>query len=342
MSQSLVLITQGRPTLANLPVGLFGSVMSVTALAVAWRLAHMRYGAPERIAPAIAAVAVVAFVLVILGYAIKLVTAFAAVRDEFRHPIARNLFGTVLISLLQLPIVLEPYAHLLAQIMWMAGAVGMAFFAWLVVSRWMTGRQHVSHATPALLIPVVGVLSIPLALPTLGLPNLHGLMVAALAIGLFFGVLIFALIFWRLLFERPLPAALKPSLLILAAPFATGYSNYTLTVGPADVFAEALFVLTLFLLAVLIGQLRDLPLCCPFHVSWWSVSFPLASCSVAALRFANARPGGITDAVALALLLLATGVVAWLLVSTILELRMGGLPDADSSVADLRSDRLSV
>ena len=103
-----------------LPVGLFGSVMGVTGLSVAWRLAHVRYGAPEGIALVIAVVAVVAFVLMVAGYAIKLVTAFGAVREEFRHPIAGNLFGTILISLLQLTIVVEPFAHHLAQFVWVA------------------------------------------------------------------------------------------------------------------------------------------------------------------------------------------------------------------------------
>lgn len=307
-----------------LPVSLFGSVMGVTGLSVAWRLAHVDYGAPEGIAMAIAAVAVVAFVLMVAGYAIKLMTAFAAVREEFHDPVVGNLFGTVLISLLQLPIVVEPFAHRLAQIIWMAGAAGMVFFAWLVVSRWVTDRQEVAHATPACIIPFVGVLSVPLALPALGLPNLHGLMVAALAIGLFFAVPLFILIFSRLLFEPPLPAALKPSLLILVAPFAVGYSSYTVTAGRTDLFAEALFVLTLFLLAVLLRQLRDLPVCCPFRVSWWSVSFPLAACSVAALRFAAARPGVLTDTIALALLTLATLVIAGLLVRTLVDMGRNG------------------
>ena len=327
MRESLALVASGRPVLNYLPVGLFGSVMGVTGLSVAWRLAHVRYGAPEGIALAIAVVAVVAFVLMVAGYAIKLVTAFGAVREEFRHPIAGNLFGTVLISLLQLTIVVEPFAHRLAQVVWVGAAAGMGFFAWLIVSRWMTDRQQLARATPAWIIPVVGVLNVPLAQPALGLSHLHGLMVAALAIGLFFAVPLFTLIFSRLLFEPPLPAALKPSLLILVAPFAVGYSTYTVTAGRTDLFAEALFMLTLFLLAVLLGQLRHLPACCPFRVSWWSVSFPLAACSVAALRFAAARPGVITDTIALALLTLATLVVAGLLVGTLVDMGKGGLPD---------------
>ena len=315
----------GKPLLDYLPVGLFGSVMGLTGLSVAWRLASVRYGAPEGIALGIGGLAAVAFVLLLAGYSIKLVTAFAAVRAEFRHPIAGNLFGTVLISLLLLPIVLEPFAHRLAQVLWGIGAVGMVLFAWLIVSRWMSDRQQIAHATPAWIIPVVGLLDVPLALPTLGLPPLHGLMVFALAVGLFFAVPLFTLIFSRLVFEPPLPDALKPSLLILVAPFAVGYSTYTVTVGQTDLFAEALYMLTLFMLAVLLGQLRNLPLCCPFRVSWWAVSFPLAASSIASLRFAAARPGVLTDAIALALLALATLVIAALFGRTLLGVGRGEL-----------------
>ncbi len=318
-------VAERQSLFAYLPVGLFGSVMGLTGLSVAWRLAHARYGVPEAISLGIAGLAVLAFVLVSVGYALKLVTAFSAVRSEFRHPIAGNLFGTFLISLLLLPILVAPYALRTAQIMWAAGAIFMVLFAWLVVSRWMSDRQQVAHATPAWIIPVVGLLDVPLALPSLGLPPMHGVMVLALAVGLFFAVPLFTLIFSRLLFEPPMPDALKPSLLILVAPFAVGYSTYTLTAGHTDLFAEALFMLTLFMLAVLLGQLRNLALCCPFRVSWWAVSFPLAACSIAALRFAGAEPGVVTDAIALALLGLATLVIGALLGRTLLGIFKGEL-----------------
>lgn len=325
MSESLALLAPGRPVLDYLPVGLFGSVMGLTGLSVAWRLASVRYGVPEGIALGIGGVAAVAFVLLLAGYSVKLVTAFAAARAEFRHPIAGNLFGTVLISLLLLPIVLEPFAHRLAQVLWGIGAVGMVLFAWLIVSRWMSDRQQIAHATPAWIIPVVGLLDVPLALPTLGLPPMPELMVLALAVGLFFAVPLFTLIFSRLVFEPPMPDALKPTLLILVAPFAVGYSTYTVIAGQTDLFAEALYMLMLFILAVLIGQLRNLPSCCPFRVSWWAVSFPLAASSIAALRFGAARPGTLTDVVALALLALTTLVIAALLGRTLLGLARGEL-----------------
>jgi tellurite resistance protein len=325
MSETLAIVAPGHPQLEYLPVGLFGSVMGLTGLSVGWRLAHTLYGLPQWVSVWIGAAAVAAFLTVAAGYAVKLATAFSAVQAEFRHPIAGNLFGTFLISLLLLPIVLAPFSLVLARVVWAIGAVGMLLFTWLIVSRWLSDRQQVAHATPAWFIPVVGLLDVPLALPGLNLPGMHGLMVVAMAVGLFFAVPLFTMIFSRLLFEPPLPDALKPTLLLLVAPFAVGFSTYTLVVGQTDLFAQALYALTVFLLTVLLGQLRYLAACCPFRVAWWAVSFPLAAVAIAALRFAAADPGWLTNAVALASLALATLVIAGLLGRTLIGLARGEL-----------------
>ena len=323
--EALALLPQGRPQLEYLPIGLFGSVMGLVGLSVAWRLAEARYGAPAGISTGFGVLAVAAFVAILAGYVVKLVTALPAVRAEFRHPIAGNLFGTFLISLLLLPIVVAPYELTVARILWVAGACGMVGFAWLVVSRWMSDRQQVAHATPAWIVPAVGILDVPLALPALDLPPLHGLMVFSLAVGLFFAIPLFTLIFSRVLFEPPLPDALKPSLFILVAPFAVGYSTYTLAAGQTDVVSQALYMLTLFMLAVLAGVLRNLPLCCPFRVSWWAVSFPLAASSIAALKYAAIEPELWKDAAAIGLLALATLVMAALLGRTLFGIARGEL-----------------
>ena len=328
MSETVAQIVRPPSQLDFLPVGLFGSVMGLTGLSVAWRLALAQYGGPAflaPIAPTIGIIAVMTFLALVAGYAVKVVRAFHAVQAEFRHPIAGSLFGTVLISLLLLPIVLAPFSLVLARALWVTGAVGMIVFAWVIVSRWMSDRQQTAHATPAWIIPVVGLLDVPLALPMLDLPSMQGLVVFALAVGLFFAVPLFTLIFSRLLFEPPLPDSLKPSLLILVAPFAVGYSTYSVAAGHADLFAEALYMLTLFILAVLLGQLRHLTVCCPFRVSWWAVSFPLAASAIAALRFAAVAATLVTDLIAWILLGLATAVIAGLFVRTLLGLARGEL-----------------
>ncbi|UAJ12463.1 SLAC1 anion channel family protein [Polymorphobacter megasporae] len=319
----------GRP-LEYLPISLFGSVMGLSGLSIAWRLAAERHLVPHWVSDVIGVSAVLAFTALSLGYLVKLVGAPDAVRAEFKHPIAGNLFGTALISLLLLPIVIAPHALRVAQVMWIVGAVAMFGFAWLMIDRWMSNRQQATHATPAWIVPVVGVLDIPLAVPVLDMPPLHGLMTACVAIGLFFAVPIFTLVLSRLLFEEPLSGALQPTLLILVAPFAVGFSAYYATTGSVDMFAEALFALNIFVLTVLLGRLRQHLATCPFRVSWWAVSFPLAASAAAAIRFDAARPGFFTDFVAAAMLAFATVIIAGLASRTLIGLVRGELKTLSS------------
>ncbi len=312
--------------LEYLPISLFGSVMGLTGLSVTWHLAQARYGTPEWITEAIGALAVIAFVAVSLGYAVKLVTAPEAVQAEFNHPIAGNLFGTFLISLFLLPIVVAPVSLLLAQMIWSIGTLGMLIFAWIITSRWMSDRQQIAHATPAWIVPVVGLLDVSLAVPSLNLPpTLHGVMVFGLAVGLFFAVPLFTLIFSRLVFEPPIPDALQPTLMILVAPFAVGASSYVVTTGQFDLFAQSLYMMTLFMLAVLVGRLRYLSVCCPFRVSWWAVSFPLAASAIVALRYATVERSFFADAIAWLLLAFASVIILGLLIRTLVGVARGEL-----------------
>jgi tellurite resistance protein len=305
--------------LEYLPIGLFGSTMGLTGLSVAWTLAHTLFGAPLWVSETIAAVSVVAFVALFVAYGVKVIFAPDKVLAEFRHPIAGNLFGAFLISILLLPIVISPVSLIAARILWSVGAAGMVFFAWTIVSRWMSDRQQTAHATPAWIVPVVGMLDVPLALPSLELPPLPEVMILSVAVGLFFAVPLFTLILSRLVFDAPMPDSLQPSLLILVAPFSVGFSSYVVTVGRIDLFAESLYFLTLFVLAVLLGRLRMLRQCCPFRVSWWAV------CAVAALKFAAFDPNWFTTAVAAGLLALATAAIAGLLLRTLAGIAQGEL-----------------
>ncbi|MBO1501794.1 SLAC1 anion channel family protein [Serratia proteamaculans] len=312
------MISVSSARLSWLPVALFGSVMGLAGLGQAWRMAHTQWGTPLWIAQIMSGVAVIVFVLLVVAYAIKAATGFEHVKAEFTHPIAGALFGTPLISALLLPAILAEISMPLARTLWILGAIGMTVFAWLMAVRWIGIRQQRVHAVPAWIVPLVGMLDIPLAVPALHFTKPpHALMVLGLSVGLFFAIPLFTIILSRLMFEEPMPAAMSPSLLIMLAPFAVGFSAYVITVGHVDLFAEGLFALTLLLLTVLLSRLRDLRHCCPFRVSWWAVSFPLSAAAGAGLRYAAFAQAIWADAIAVALLALATTVIAALFIRTI-------------------------
>jgi tellurite resistance protein len=311
--------------LAYLPVSLFGSVMGFSGLALAWRLAATEFGLAWWIGEVLGLVAVGVFVALTLCYGLKCVESRAAVRAEFAHPVAVNFFGTPIIALLLLPAVVAPYSLALTKALWVIGTVSMLGFAWLVVSRWMSVRQQIVHATPAWMIPVVGTLNISIVGVTLDLPGAYAASAFGLAVGLFFAVPLFTLILSRLIFEQPMLPPQRPSLLILVATFAVSFSSYLSVVGRVDMFASSLFCLAVFMFAVLVPKLLRLRSGTPFHTSWWAVSFPLAAMSNAALKFAVHQPSWPTQAFALAVLAFTTLVMVSMSVRTIAGIARGEL-----------------
>jgi tellurite resistance protein len=312
-------------TLSYLPVALFGAVMGLTGLSSAWKFADSLYGLPTWIAGFFGGMAILAFLLVGTGYAIKAATGFNAVKAEFQHPIAGNLFGTLFISLLLIPNPISEYSMIVARWIWAVGTLCMILFAWVIISRWLGRQQQPGHATPAWLIPMVGLINIPLAVPTLQILGLDELLMFSLALGLFFAIPLFTLIMSRLIFEKPLIVSLQPSLMILIAPFAVGFSAYVNVVGEVDRFATSLYMITIFLVSVMIGRLRYLAISCPFRLFWWAVSFPLASASVCSLRYAEHSPNFFTHSVAIVLLVGVTLLLLAMSVKTIANLLKGNL-----------------
>lgn len=335
MSAQILNVTQNaQPSagrLSYLPVALFGAVMGLAGLSVAWRLAHGQYGAPLWISQAVGLTAMLALLAQTAAYLTKAVFSFDSVRAEFSHPVAGNLFGTPLISFLLVPILIADLSLTLARLIWSIGAIGMTILAWFIVARWITIRQNPAHATPAWMVPVVGMIDIPLAVPSLGWANqMHGVMMFALAVGLFFAVPLFTVLLARLMFEDALPDALQPSLLIMVAPFAVGFTSYVTVTGAVDGFAEMLYMLMLFMLAVLFGSMRRLMRCCPFRISWWAVSFPLAASAGAALRYAGHAQHAGADGIAFVLLAISSLVIAGLTLRTMLGVARGELPGLSS------------
>lgn len=307
-----------------MPVSLFGSVMGLSGLAIAWELASEMYDIPFVISQIITMVAVVIFVVLLVSYALKVITDFQGFYEEFKSPTLRGFFGTFIISLLLLPIVIYRYVPMVAFVMWAIGVVLMLVFAWHMVSFWICSKQDISNVNPAWIIPVVGTLDIPLASNLFGeSEGFYYLNVLSLSIGLFFAVPIITLILSRILLSSKLPDKMMPTLMILVAPFSVGFSAYMSVNTDLDIFALALFFLGVFVFLTLLPQTFFLMKCCPFRVTWWAVSFPMSAMLVSALKVAKDTNNIYFDVLALVLLAFVTLAILWILIRTIKGLFQG-------------------
>jgi tellurite resistance protein len=229
----------------------------------------------------------------------------------------------------------------LADVIWLLGVMITLLFAWFVLRKWMDEQQPWENAMPVWVLPVAGTLNVPIVGNSLRFPGAHEICLMFFGIGIIFIIILMAIIFSRLFFAAPLPAALQPSLLILVAPLALAFSGYEGLIRGQDLTASAFFYFTLFLLLLFGSKIFLLPKTCPFNVSWWSVSFPLGSVSIACVRYSQKRPDAVHQVLAMFLILVTTLVILYLLGQTIWQIssrRFGqsGSVTATSSAAGLR------
>jgi len=312
--------------LTNFPIASFGSLMGLMGLSLAWQQAHSVFGSPIWVVYIIGAIATLAFGVQSASYLNKVIRTPSNVVSEFANSSSASLFGAPLIVMLQLPLFVSQINILAARIIWVIGTACMIGFTFLMVLRWIDVKQLRIHASPSWIVPVVGLIIVPLAVPSLGWSfSARRVMVFCWAVGFFLLVPVFTLVLSRLMFEDRIPDSVQPSLLILVAPFAVGFTSYTEIVPKFDLFAEGLVMISAFVLLALAGRLRHLMNCCPFRLAWWAVAFPLASSASMAIKYAKYEGDNISMFIAETMLAIATIVIIALFVRTIMGMVRGDI-----------------
>lgn len=314
---------RAMPSVRYLPISLFGSVMSVAGLALAWRLASKTYGADIEVSNAIGIVALVLFAVLALSYLGKLFKYPDAVKHEFSHPVIGSFFGTVGISILLLSSVIGAYSAGAQLLVWAVGAAATLALSVVMISRLLNGSAAPTSVVPAWLIAGVGSLDIVVTGGALTADWAREVNLLAAAIGGVSAIVFFILIFSRLVHQEALAEGMRPSKMILVAPFAVGFIAYVNLVQKVDMFAALLFYFGLFLFVVIGYRLAVKP--APFSPSWWAIGFPMAALCSSALMYSSAVGGQGLGWIAALLLVLLTVSIAVLLVRTFYALFTGRL-----------------
>jgi tellurite resistance protein len=309
------------PLLARLPVTLFASVMGIAGLALAWQRGAHVLGLPPVVGAALALLAALLYVVVAALYLAKWARHRSAVMGEWHHPVRSALVPTISIGLLLLAILaLNAGAGTLALWLWGAGALGHLALTLAIVGRWLNRTDlEPAHANPAWFIPAVGNVLVPLAGVRLGYEAVSWLF---FGIGMGFWLVLLPIVFGRLFFAAPLPERMRPLLFILIPPPAIGFLSYVLLTGTLDAPAHVLYGFGAFLTLLLLSQARQF-IRLPFFMSWWGYTFPLAAITVATLAMAERAGEPLYRAAGAALLALATVVIGWVALRTVLAFARG-------------------
>jgi tellurite resistance protein len=244
------------------------------------------------------------------------------VREELADPARLGFCATLPVGMVLVAAAAAPHAPALAQALWWCGApLFLLLQAW-ALALLAGGRVRLAHVNGGALIVMVAGIVMPFAGLPLGHPALSTFMYCASASA---APLVMAAILYRQFAGPPLPAALRPTLFILLVPPSLVYLNgEALWPGRADAALEWLYPVALLLAAALLAYARRLHRW-PFGAAWWALTFPLDALAGAAARYASAHPGGPWSALAGALMLLATLVVALVLARTLAALARGTL-----------------
>jgi tellurite resistance protein len=310
--------------LKHLAPGWYAIVMGLAGLSLAWHRATPVLGEGAGAgALVIGALAALVFVGLAVASLLRRQRHPGAWAEDLRHPV-RHVFVAALPIALILLVTSAVAAGLqgpVVEVFWWVGSFAQLSVTVWVVSRWWRGNQagglQWATLTPALFIPIVGNVLVPLAGVPLGRPEWAA---AQFGVGLVFWPVVLVLLLVRLAHQGSWPERLLPAnFIVIAPPAVVGLSALQFGVTPLvawGLWGAALF--SLLWVAPLLRRIADQP----FGVVHWGMSFPLAAFTALTLRLASTGPMGVFG---IALLALTSLLVAALTLGTIRGLRAGTL-----------------
>ena len=303
-----------RRTLEFMPIQLFAIIMGLSGFAIMFAKAYHLLGLPYWIYTTILVVDTVLFLVIFTAYMFKLLLFTEAVKKEFYHPIKSSFMAAISISFLLLSIAYYDYAPTLSVLLWYIGTPLQLILTLIVIRYWIHNDLQVVHSNPAWFIPIVGNVLVPI-IGVEAAPMFVSLFFFSL--GMFFWLVLFTMMMYRIVFHHPLAKKLIPTFFIFIAPPAVGFVSYfRITNGSIDMLSMFLYVVALFTLILLLFMIKMYDTK-EFFISWWAYTFPLAAITIATLLMYMAFDNSFTYVLSVGLILFTTVVVGFVTLKTL-------------------------
>lgn len=301
-------------SLEHFPIQLFAIVMGLSGLAIVFAKAYHILNLPYGIYLTLLGVDTVLFLGIFITYMIKWIYYPNAVKKEFSHPIKSSFMAAISISFLLVSIAYYDFAPTVSILFWYIGAPLQLLITLIIMRYWIRNELQVVHSNPAWFIPIVG----NVLVPVIGIEAAPiYVSIFFFAIGMFFWIVLFTIMLYRILFHHPLAKKLVPTFFIFIAPPAVGFISYfRMTNGSLDLFSLSLYFIALFTLLLLLFMMKMYDTK-EFFISWWAYTFPLAAITIATLFLHMVLDNALTYLGSIALITLTSVVVAFVTYKTL-------------------------
>jgi tellurite resistance protein len=267
-----------RSRLQHFPITFFSIALGLAGFTLALSRAEAFVPISVKASFVLRWVALGVFALTGVFYLLKVVYHRSAVAEELMHPVRMNFFPLIAKILLVFAIIFMHQAPSMAEALWWLGLTAQVIATFFIMGQWIHNEQFsVSHISPAVFMPIVGNMLIPIAGIEFAPKELNWFFYS---IGIVFWIVMFTIVANRLFFHHPIPEKLLPTLFIMMAPPAIGAVAYLRLTGEVDVFLRVQYYFALFMAFLLLTQFRVF-LRLKFYLSWWAYTFPMAAVTTA-------------------------------------------------------------
>lgn len=274
---------QEKNRLKFFPVMMYAIVMGLSGLTITYQKAALWLHFPHIIGEVLMYITTATFVVVSYIYLKKFFRYKMAVKNEFSHPVRINFFAAISISMLMLAIIYKENYPTISALFWYPGTLFHFYLTMHTVAFWINENQQLDHSSPAWFIPIVGNILVPVA--GVGFVNL-GVLVYFFSVGMFFWIILFAVILNRIIFHNQMAVKFMPTLFILIAPPAVGFVAYFKMFEVIDTFALMLFNMAIFFTLLVAFMYKNF-IKIKFFISWWAFVFPLAAMAISSMLMYN-------------------------------------------------------
>lgn len=270
---------QEKNRLKFFPIMMYAIVMGLSGITITYQKASLWLNFPHIIGEVLMYLTTIVFIFVSYMYIKKFFKYKTAVKNEFSHPVRINFFAAVSISMLMLSIIYKESFPLLSAAFWYPGTLLHFYLTMHIISFWINQNQQLDHSNPAWFIPIVGNVLVPVG--GIGFASL-GVLTYFFSVGMFFWIILFAVILNRIIFHNQMAVKFMPTFFILIAPPAVGFIAYFKMFGVIDTFAIMLFNMAVFFTILVTFMYKNF-IKIKFFISWWAFVFPLAAMAISSM-----------------------------------------------------------